>query len=39
MDAREAEQVRGPWAALVSVVIIVAGIAAWEIYTKRKAAR
>jgi hypothetical protein len=37
MEARDAAQVQGPWAALVSVAIIVAGIAAWEVHSRRKA--
>jgi hypothetical protein len=36
MTASEAAQVQGPWVALVSVAIIVAGIAFWEIRTRRK---
>ena len=39
MDASDAAQVQGPWAALVSAVIIIAGLAIWEIRTKRRAAR
>lgn len=36
MEASDAAQVQGPWAALVSVVIIIAGIAVWEIREKKK---
>lgn len=36
MEPEEAAQVHGPWAALVSVILIVAGIAAWEIRNKKK---
>jgi hypothetical protein len=36
MTASDAAQVQGPWVALVSVAIIVAGIAFWEIRTRRK---
>lgn len=37
MSEAEAAQVQGPWAALVSVVIIIAGIAFWELREQRKA--
>lgn len=37
MTPSDAEQVQGPWVALVSVAIIIAGIAFWEIRTRRKA--
>ncbi len=37
MDPSDASQVQGPIAALVSVAIIVAGIAAWEVREKKKA--
>ena len=38
MDAHEAAQIHGPWVALISVAIIVTGIALWEIRGKRKQA-
>jgi hypothetical protein len=34
--AEDAAVIHGPWAALVSIVIIVAGIAAWELRNRRK---
>ncbi len=34
--AEDAAVIHGPWAALVSIVIIVAGIAAWELRQRRK---
>jgi hypothetical protein len=37
LDAADAAQIQGPWAALVSVAIIVAGIAAWELRGRRRA--
>lgn len=36
MTASDHAQVQGPWVALVSVAIIIAGIAVWEIRAKRK---
>lgn len=38
MDASDHGQVQGPWAALISVAIIVAGIAFWEIRNRRRGA-
>jgi hypothetical protein len=38
LTAAEADQIKGPWAALVSVAIIVAGIVAWELRQRRGAA-
>jgi hypothetical protein len=38
LEPEAAAQVQGPWAALVSVAIIVTGIALWEIREKRKKA-
>jgi hypothetical protein len=38
LEPKAAAQVHGPWVALVSVAIIVAGIAFWEIREKRKKA-
>jgi len=37
LAAADAERVHGAWAALISVLIIVAGIVGWELYEKRKA--
>jgi hypothetical protein len=37
MDPSEAAQVHGEIAALVSIAVIIVGIAAWEMYNKRKA--
>jgi hypothetical protein len=36
MTASDAAQVQGPWVALVSVAIIITGIAIWEIRAKKK---
>ena len=38
LEPADAAQVQGPWAALVSVAIIVAGIALWERRERRRAA-
>jgi len=38
LPQREADQIQGPWAALVCVAIIIAGIAIWEVREKRGAA-
>lgn len=38
LDASDASQIQGPWVALISVAIIIAGIAAWEVRSKRAAA-
>jgi hypothetical protein len=37
LTSSEADQIQGPWAALVSVAIIIVGIAYWEIRQKRGA--
>jgi hypothetical protein len=36
MDPSDAAQVQGPWAALISVAIIVTGIAIWELRSRRR---
>jgi hypothetical protein len=38
LDPDDADQVHGPWAALACVVILVIGIAFWEMRAKKKAA-
>ena len=37
-SVEDAAQIDGPWAALVSVVIVVAGIVLWELRQRRAAA-
>jgi len=37
LEPGEAAQVQGPWVALVSVAIIIAGIAVWEVRSRRQA--